>query len=328
MSAAAQLDLLDLRHYSGRQLRSLLEEESRQWRQLLEWDYTTSIELLLQYLDARILPGFVATDNGTVCGYTFSVYEGDKAVIGDAFAIPSSTETSREIEQYLLTHLLEMLQHSPQVQRVESQLLLHPSGALSSPFYAAGFRIYTRLFLHCDLDQNLALPDSPPEPVLPDPLLLRPWTNANFQPAGELIHRTYRGHLDGSINDQYRSLHGSLRFLHNIVRFPGCGAFDPDASWVILEPETGALQGMILCSRVSDNVAHITQLCVAPHLRGKGYGRMLIQRAAAGLRLRGFQAITLTVTEDNSPAVRLYEQLGFHNRHRFDAMVWDKRDPR
>ena len=34
------------------------------------------------------------------------------------------------------------------------------------------------------------------------------------------------GHIDASINDQYRSLHGSLRFLHNIVRFPGCGVFD------------------------------------------------------------------------------------------------------
>ncbi|WP_263410117.1 GNAT family N-acetyltransferase [Terriglobus tenax] len=328
MSAVAQIDLLDLRHYSGRQLRALLEEEARQWKALLEWDYNTSVELLLQYLDARILPGYVALDNGNVSGYTFSVYEGDKAVVGDAFAQPTESESAQQIEQRLLTHLIEMLQNSPQSQRIESQLLLHPAGSLSAPFLAAGFRIYPRLFLHCDLDHNPALPEIPPGPALPEPLVLRPWVNAHFQPAGELIHRTYRGHLDSSINDQYRSLHGSLRFLHNIVRFPGCGAFDTDSSWVIADPASGVLEGMVLCSRVCDHVAHITQLCVAPQLRGRGYGRMLIQQAAAGLRKRGFEAITLTVTEENTHAVRLYQDLGFRQHHRFDAMVWDKRDSR
>lgn len=326
MSAAAQLDLLDLRHYSGRQLRSLLEEEARQWRDLLEWDYSTSIELLLQYLDARILPGYVALDNGNVCGYTFSVYEGDKAVVGDTFAHATQSESAKEIEHRLLTHLIETLQNSPQVQRVESQLLLHPAGSLAAPFLATGFRVHPRLFLHCDLKQNAALPATHPEHKLPEQLTLRQWVNAHFQPAGELIHRTYRGHLDASINDQYRSLHGSLRFLHNIVRFPGCGVFDAESSWVMIDPDGGTLEGMILCSRVCDHVAHITQLCIAPRLRGQGYGRMLIQKAAAGLRQRGYEAITLTVTEENTSAVRLYEDLGFHARHRFDAMVWDKRE--
>ena len=94
----------------------------------------------------------------------------------------------------------------------------------------------------------------------------------------------------------------------------------------MIDPDDGTLEGMILCSRVCDHVAHITQLCIAPRLRGQGYGRMLIQKAAAGLRQRGYEAITLTVTEENTSAVGLYEDLGFHTRHRFDAMVWDKRE--
>ena len=39
----------------------------------------------------------------------------------------------------------------------------------------------------------------------------------------------------------------------------------------------------------------------------------------------GFSAITLTVTEANLQAVSLYESLGFKVRHRFEAMVKDKR---
>ena len=37
-----------------------------------------------------------------------------------------------------------------------------------------------------------------------------------------------------------------------------------------------------------------------------------------------FKAITLTVTEANHQAVKLYEDLGFRTRHRFEAMVLNK----
>jgi ribosomal protein S18 acetylase RimI-like enzyme len=38
----------------------------------------------------------------------------------------------------------------------------------------------------------------------------------------------------------------------------------------------------------------------------------------------GYRAITLTVTEQNQPAVKLYETEGFAVRHRFDALVLEK----
>jgi ribosomal protein S18 acetylase RimI-like enzyme len=48
------------------------------------------------------------------------------------------------------------------------------------------------------------------------------------------------------------------------------------------------------------------------------------RRGAAERLLRdGFEAISLTVTEANEPAVRLYQRFGFLLRHRFDAMVLD-----
>lgn len=327
MKSGNELEVLDLRHFSARQLRPLLEEEGRVWTERLRWDYRSSTELLLQYLDSRVLPGLVALCRGQVCGYAFCVYEGNKAVVGDAYASQDEVDGPLAVEDRLLRHLIEMLQNSPNISRVESQLLLHDSGELTERFIEAGFSIYPRLFLECSFKKKPRLPlvraaEAPPG--LPSRLKMQSWSNANYQAAGELIHACYQGHLDSLINDQYRTLHGSLRFLHNIVRFPGCGVFDPESSVVLVDEKTGVLEGMVLCSRVSADVGHITQICVAPHLRGNRYGRMLLQQCAMELSRRGFDAITLTVTEGNRHAIDLYEELGFVVRHRFDAMVWNR----
>jgi hypothetical protein len=103
---ASEIEVLDLRHFSARQLRPLLERETRIWRERLRWDYSSSIELLLQYLESRILQGFVALDHGRVCGYAFCVYEGSKAVIGDAFAAGHRTLADTDTTRTLLVHML------------------------------------------------------------------------------------------------------------------------------------------------------------------------------------------------------------------------------
>jgi ribosomal protein S18 acetylase RimI-like enzyme len=322
LPVAPQIEVLDLRHFSARQLRSLLEREADVWRERLRWDYRSSTELLLQYLESRILHGFVALDQGRVCGYTFCVYEGHKAVIGDAFASGHRTMSNADATRVLLVHMLEMLRHSPAVDRVESQLLLFDAGEFCDVFSGPEFSIYPRLFLELDLHAMAVEPESR---TLPAELLLTRWTPEDYQPAGDLIYNSYLGHEDAQINDQYKSLHGSLRFLHNIVRFPGCGVFEPNHSWMLRERQTGALVGMVLCSRVAGDVAHITQICLTHENRGKGLGILMLRCCAKELLSGGFNAITLTVTEANRKAVRLYDQFGFRVRHRFDAMALNTR---
>jgi ribosomal protein S18 acetylase RimI-like enzyme len=329
MSVATQLEILDLRHFSARQLRPLLEDEAVVWKRRLRWNYESSSELLLQYLDSRILPGFVALDRGRVCGFTFCVYEGHKAVVGDAYAVASEPRQALQIVERLLSQLLELLLHSPDVDRIESQMLLYDMGAVDNSFTAAGFTLHPRLFMEYDkrsiLSGNGSGSGNHNRMCIPESMELSGWTAACYQPAAELIHTAYTGHVDASINDQYRSLHGSLRFLHNIVRFPGCGVFEPTASWVLRDKRTGALMGMLLCSRVAPDVAHITQICIAEPYRGLGLGRALMDHFIHHMADAGFTAITLTVTESNQEAVRLYESLGFGLKHRFNAMVKDKR---
>ncbi|HZZ39000.1 MAG TPA: GNAT family N-acetyltransferase [Acidobacteriaceae bacterium] len=324
MSSALRFELLDLRHFSAGSLRPLLEDESRVWSGRLHWDYRGSADLLLQYLDSRVLPGYVAVENGRVVGYVFCVYEGHKAVIGDVFAL-ESRESSSEIRNELLVRLLEMLQNTPGITRIESQLLLHAHGTHQRVFEAAGFETYERIFMEWPLQGAGTLgADGSLSANSDSRLEVRRWAEADLGRAARLIALAYHDHLDSHINEQYRTASGSQRFLHNIVRFPGCGYFDADSSRAVVQAGNPDLAGLLLCSRVREDVGHVTQICVAPEFRGRGLGRFLMNECAGSLARRGFSLLTLTVTASNQKAVSLYEWLGFRGTHRFDAMVWDR----
>ncbi len=152
---------------------------------------------------------------------------------------------------------------------------------------------------------------------------IRPWAEEHYQAAAALITAAYRGHVDSIINDQYRTLTGSLRFLNNIVRFPGCGTFDPKASFVMVDRRTRTLAGLILCSQVRSDVGHITQVCVLPEYRSAGLGVVMLAATTKSLRERRFRAISLTVTEANDRAIALYKRIGFESKRVFDAFVWE-----
>src|SRR5215470_11771186 len=65
------LEIIDLRHFTSADLRPLLEEEKEVWSHLLSWDYGPSADMILRYVDARILPGYAAVQRGLLHGYSF-----------------------------------------------------------------------------------------------------------------------------------------------------------------------------------------------------------------------------------------------------------------
>ncbi len=311
------MEIIDLRHFSSADLRPLLEQEAEVWGRLLAWDYRSSAEMILRYIDAKILPGYAAVDGRGIRGYSFFVYEGSKGVIGDLYVANGGSASAGGLEQRLLTHVIETLQRSPGIHRIEAQLLVHGTGEVARPFQEAGFQRYPRLFM------VLPLEGTGHRPAVPINLEIRSWAEHDFQPAASVITAAYRGHIDAEINDQYRTLGGSLRFLNNIVRFPGCGVFDPEASFVTIDRVSHSTLGILLCSRVRDDVGHITQVCVVPELRSKGVGEALIAACTTNLMKRKFSKLSLTVTEGNARAVKLYERLGFETKRVFDAFVWE-----
>jgi ribosomal protein S18 acetylase RimI-like enzyme len=333
MASSASIEILDLRHFAALALRPVLDVEAELWMRQLHWDYYASTKLLMQYLDSHMLPGYAAVEDGQITGYAFCVYEETKAIVGDLFALPglsvqeqpnrdSTTQeiSTREVEETLLCHLLELLQNSPQVDRVESQLLLHPSGTHAAIFRKAGFQIHRRLFMVRTLSGYFPAPRI----KLPATLELRPWRDEDLSAAARLIAAAYQDHPDGVVNDQYRSVHGSQRFLNNIVRYSGCGVFSAQVSHVIVDRISRELVGLVLGSRVSPQSGHITQLCIHPEFRRRGLARMLLTLAASCFLRRGLSEISLTVTEANSDAIELYLSEGFDCAHSFDATVWQR----
>ncbi len=314
------MEILDLRLLRPSDLEPLLEEEQLVWMESLRWDYSATASMVCRYLQGRALTGYAAVEDGRAVAYSFYICEGHKGLIGDAFV--SRRFRDGTIETRLLTHLVETLLATPTVRRVEAQLIQMDTANVREFFRSQGFETYDRKFLLLEL-----APKNAPDRRVPVPNVnLKAWEGRWFSDAADLITRAYRAHIDSRISDQYLSRAGAERFLENIIQYPGCGTFDPSASYLAFSADA-RLCGMILTSVVSDRVAHITQLCVAPDLHGQGIGRHLLTHGLESLRQRGFQAATLTVTAANAGAVRLYERIGFSTLSTFPAFAWNAPAP-
>ena len=103
-------------------------------------------------------------------------------------------------------------------------------------------------------------------------------------------------------------------------------AAQPESWWVkrIADPDSaafGAFIGDELAGTVTiefaakpktRHKAHLIGMFVCDRLRGQGAGRALLEAALEAAAARpGILVVTLTVTEGNVPAIRLYEACGF-----------------
>jgi ribosomal protein S18 acetylase RimI-like enzyme len=310
------MNIVDLRQTTVRQLEPLLEEEARHWRDELHWDYRGALELIKRFLDAHALAGCVAFENGNAAGYSFYVLEEQKGLIGGLYV--SAKFSQATIGQRLLDEMLFSMRAIPQLSRIEAQLMPF-SGPVEVPLSEQGFRLYSRQFMLQDLQK---LPEG--KAGTSAGMRLDRWNDRYFEPCAKLIYLAYANHIDGEINDQYRSRSGALKFLKNIILLPGCGHFVAGASFVLREPGSDELVAAVLTSEVSPGVGHTTQICVLPGYQGHGIGRMLMQTSAETLRSMKFKELTLTVTSENYGAVQLYEKLGFTTIRTFTAGVWPR----
>ena len=308
--------ILDLRQIQSRSLEPLFQEEIRHWRDELHWDYRPSVELIKKFIDSRSLGGYAAMEGGRPAGYGFYVLEDHKGLIGGLYV--SNKYQQATIGRRLLEEMLFTMRAVPQLSRIEAQLMPF-GGPVDAPLLEQGFHLYTRQFMLLDLRKPTETKAAPS-----GSLRLDRWSDRFFEPCAKLIYLCYADHIDGEINDQYRSRHGALKFLKNIILLPGCGQFVPSASFVLRQPGDDELVAVVLTSEVSPGVGHTTQICVLPGYQGHGIGRMLMQTSADALRGLRFRELTLTVTSENRSAVRLYESLGFSTIRTFTAGVWPR----
>jgi len=310
--------LVNLRQVPPASLDDLLEEEIGEWMARFHWDFRPSASLVRRYAAAGSLYGYVLELAGQTAGYVYYVYEDRKGLIGDLYIRKKSYATDHEVS--LLRAAVEDLFEAFGVLRIESQvLLLKAPGRCALPF-AERLSVYPRFFMTYELGRVQRLP---PHPSARKTLVLN-WSPQHQEEAARLIAAAYARHVDSQVNDQYRSVGGARRFLHNIVQYPGCGSFFPAASLVAWDPFAGRMCGICLASTLSPGTGHITQICVLPEYQGTGTGYELLRRCLLALQESRYTRASLTVTAANEHAVRLYESVGFRVSHEFSALVWEQ----
>jgi ribosomal protein S18 acetylase RimI-like enzyme len=308
--------VLDLWQVQAQDLVGMLEEETGTWREELNWDFRPSAELVRRFVDVHALNGYVLLIDDEVAGYAYYVCEEHKGLVGDLY-IRKKYRTA-ENEHRLLGAVVDHLVGTRYVKRIESQLVLArslESRMLPGASYA---RSHPRYFMEVDAGVGAKLPARALEEVVLDR-----WSERWQDETAHLIASAYRGHIDSEINDQYRSAAGARRFLFNIVQHPGCGTFFEPAACVAVRENTGKLCGASLTSLVAADAGHVTQICVAPALKGQGVGYELLRRSLGVLAQAGAKTVSLTVTAANRDAVRLYERVGFRITRQFSAFVWE-----
>jgi ribosomal protein S18 acetylase RimI-like enzyme len=311
--------IVELSELTPADLDPLLAEEIDVWRERFSWDFRPSADLLRRFLQIRALYGCALRLGAEIVGYSYFVYEGRKGLIGDFYLRRRYANTS--LEMYLLGAVVEALMRTSGIRRIESQLMLvrATSDVAATSFHSKVVR-HDRYFM--EIGQSTVRGLTPPSLGLQVRFI--PWAERYMEEMAHLLVASYRGHVDSEINDQYRNLPGARQFLNNIVRFPGCGCFAPEASLLAFDTGSGRLCGMCLASHVSEGAGHLTQVCVLPALRGMRLGYELIRRTSMNLVEAKKTAVSLTVTRTNVDAVRLYRSLGFREKATFPALVWDK----
>ena len=319
MAALAEMQLpeiVELSQLSGSDLDGLLAEEIEVWRERFAWDFRPSADLLRRFTQLHSLLGYALRVGKHVVGYAYFVVEGRKGLIGDFYV--RNSHGGDPYETALLTAVVGGIMGKSGVKRIESQLMLLRNESLSLPFNHFLSR-HNRLFMEADGAAAAKLPEA----AVNSRVAFLPWAERNHEEIAHLVAAAYKGHVDSEINDQYRTVPGARHFLTNIVKYPGCGNFSPDASTVAIDEKTGRICGACLTSLISSSAGHITQLCILPAIRGQRLGYELLRRSLVRLADLGCATVSLTVTCTNIGAIRLYESAGFRPHSTFPALVWE-----
>ncbi len=324
-------DVLDIRQFDSSALAPLLDAEVQAWDRNLRWDYTSSRRLIANCLDEKRLAGYALRRGANLLGYSFFFYEGEKGMVGNLFVDRDAGR--REYAAILLDHVLETLVATPGLTRVETQLPHFTLEELEPSFRAHRFGSYLRRFMilllarHKRKVYSSAAAQTPGAAAAGSSLQdfrIAPWERKHDRAVAEVIFNAYRHHIDAHINDQYGSVSGATHLVESIVQQRGCGELILPASLVAFHQPTGRVAGALAVTTVRARTAHIPQIAVASEFQGHGLGTALLEAAFQELSRRGYEEVSLTVTDLNAGAVRLYERLDFGTFRSFGAFTWER----
>jgi ribosomal protein S18 acetylase RimI-like enzyme len=309
--ADADLDGLEL----------LFDEQCEDWLEVLGWDYSGPSRLIRDVVRDRDLSGFVVVSGNTTIGFAFYVIESNRCSIGDIYV--SKSWRGIGADKQLAEALLTKIDSIPRLKRVENQSVSIGTYEAYANFEAYGFKRYDRNYLMIQAGdwQN----ESPLVQANPlTNIALKRWDDESFPQAVKVIHSSYVGKLDSLINSQYCTEEGCADLLGILTEHIWCGNFLPHVSRLAVDQTTGRIVGVLIASRISPGVGHISQISVKPSHQGQGIGRRMIHSSLDDFFALDFKKVSLAVTHANSNALHLYQSCGFRIVHSFPVFHLEK----
>ncbi len=124
-------------------------------------------------------------------------------------------------------------------------------------------------------------------------------------------YHSFRTEIDADVFPCLGRRDGCLKLMQEIS---ARATFVPGATWLLRYHDRPGGRGMPIGTVQGieqDGWGAIQNLGIIAEHRGRGLGRMLMHRAAAGFQAAGIEKMNLEVTTANTSAIRLYEQIGF-----------------
>jgi ribosomal protein S18 acetylase RimI-like enzyme len=203
----------------------------------------------------------------------------------------------REIEDQLIDHACRML--ADQGAKLVQSLLALEETSLGASLERNGFAHITQLwYMRHDLEIPAELLHET------DHLEYQSYASCDCTAFHQTLLRTYEATQDCP------EVNGVRDIEEVIAGHKSQGRHDPETWW--LASHRGRSVGILLLGEMADMKSwELLYLGVVPEARGRGFGRELARKSIWEARGAEAPQLTLSVDTRNSPALKLYQQVGF-----------------
>ncbi|MGZ4163726.1 MAG: GNAT family N-acetyltransferase [Tumebacillaceae bacterium] len=287
--------VLSARGFRGQELEKAIEFDLARFRQAG----------ITELIESETL---IATDSGRMVGVLrYGEFEEDVHVTRPD--LDPSVDAEQVTEAFLRAFWHYM---SPQANRalyLDYPVSNNKWNTLGAVFEQCGFaKLVDRMDMRLQLTQPI--PDANTDAGA-NPLTFASYDAQTHERFFQAFQASFQGSLDPMM--EWDAKHPQESFTIFRERF---GQFEP-STWVLATDASGTDVGFALFQHFQGGRYHndtvLLYMAVLPEARGHGYGEELVREGLRRIRnLRGPQAhVSLTVSKPNTPAIKIYQKLGF-----------------
>jgi len=146
---------------------------------------------------------------------------------------------------------------------------------------------------------------------------IRPYQSTDWEKFIELDIETGRASMDDATAEQQTKFRQSWpEQIRALYKWSDAGPTTNNSLLLVLEADDGDYAGHLwVCEQddffSSERKLFITTIALASKYRGRGWGKLLMQRAEAEAKSRGLNRIGLGVDATNEGAIALYRSQGY-----------------